>query len=559
MKRDGLILVVEDNQVLLQSTVQALQSAGHEVLAASTAKECLSLAKEKQPDMLLLDVVLPDIDGVEVCRRIKADHETAGIFVVLISAYQITSKEQVAGLEAGAEGYITRPINQRELLARVQTLLRLQQAQQALCAVQEELERRVSERTAELTQANARLQAEMAERQQLEARLLRSQKLQAIGQLAAGIAHDFNNILTVIQCSASLLQQEKELGPGATECAQQISMAGQRAAELTRQLLAFTRQQVYQPRELDLNALAEDMRKMLGRTLGEHILLRFDLTSALPAVKADPGMLEQAILNLAINARDAMPDGGQLTIQTGIEEIDTAAAARRPEARPGSFVRLSVSDTGCGMDMAVLEHMFEPFFTTKGAGKGTGLGLASVHGIAGQHQGWVEVTSEPGHGSMFSIYLPSLRASARPTVPTAVAAPQRQGSETILLVEDDPAVRVLVSGVLERHGYRVLVAASGFEALQTWRQHQGQVDLLLADILMPQGFTGGELAALLQQGKPGLKVILTSGYGADLVRKGLSLATNIRFLPKPFNLGLLTQTVADCLDGPHTLSNLETH
>lgn len=551
MNASALILVVEDNPVLLRSTLQAIEAAGYSVMAASSAKETFLLIKEKRPDLILLDVVLPDLDGVELCRQLKADPETSGVFVVLISGFQIHSDHHVAGLQAGADAYITRPIHHRELVARLQALVRLQQAQAELRAARQALEQRVMDRTSELTETNARLRAEIAERQQLEARLLHSQKLQAVGQLAAGLAHDFNNILTVITCNASLLLMNKQLPPDTVECACQISAATERASNLTRQLLAFTRQQFFQTRPVDLNVLIERMSHMLGRTLGDHILLGFDLKPALPAVRADPGMIEQAVLNLALNARDAMPKGGQLRIRTTVVDLDAALAARNPEARPGSFVCLSVADTGCGMDTATLHHIFEPFFTTKDIGKGSGLGLASVHGIAGQHQGWVEVDSAIGRGSTFTLWLPSLSETVAPAPAPSVTISEKSGTETILIVEDDPAIRALVQDVLAGHGYRVLTAASGPEALQLWRGQSDQVDLLLTDMLMPHGMNGRELAESMRQVKPRLKVILTSGYGADITRKGGIPPLDVCFLEKPFDPDLLSRTVRKCLDTQH--------
>jgi signal transduction histidine kinase len=548
MNPSARILVVEDNTVVLQSTVKALESIGYEVMMASSASESFRLAKEKHPNVMLVDVVLPDQSGVEVCRQIKADPDTAGIFVVLISGYQVTSEHHIAGLQAGADAYIARPIQNSELVARVQAMIRLQQVQAELRTFQQELERRVLERTAELASANKRLRSEMDERKQLEARLLQSQKIQAVGQLAAGVAHDFNNILTVIRCNTSLLLGDEQLSFESSECARQISLAADLAASLTRQLLVFTRQQVFRLRELDLNALIDDMGKMLSRTLGEHIVLRCDLAPALPAVNADPGMIEQVILNLAVNARDAMPKGGQLTIRTTAVEIDAARATRHREARPGSVVCLSVTDTGCGMDTAILQRIFEPFFTTKDVGKGTGLGLASVRSIAGQHQGWVEVESAVGCGSTFHLFLPSLAKAAREIAQPIASATGRPGTETILVVEDEPSVCALAKRILARHGYHVLTAASGVEALPVWTAHQHEIDLLLTDVLMPHGISGPELADRLRQDKPHLNVIFTSGYGPDIMTQDNVLPEDIHFLQKPYDPGLLAKTVRDCLD-----------
>jgi two-component system cell cycle sensor histidine kinase/response regulator CckA len=386
---------------------------------------------------------------------------------------------------------------------------------------------------------------DITDRLALEAQLRRSQKMECIGQLAGGVAHDFNNILTVIQGHASLLVEESLTAPQ-RQAAQEITEAADRAANLTRQLLAFSRRNVIQPKNLDLNGTLNQMAKILQRVLGEDIALDVRYASNLPPVFADPGMFEQLVVNLAVNSRDAMPKGGRLDISLRAVALGRAEAEKLPEARPGTFVALTVSDSGCGIPREHLEHLFEPFFTTKDVGRGTGLGLATVYGIVKQHNGWISVESEVGRGTKFEIYLP---ASEKPLSPSAVPSKKvRGGAERILLVEDEEPLRELVRCVLESYGYHVTDAPSGLRALDVWKEHEQHFDLLLTDIVMPDGVTGRDLADALKQQKPELRVLFSSGYSSDIIGKDFVLADGVNFLQKPYNPQTLAETVRDCLD-----------
>ena len=325
-------------------------------------------------------------------------------------------------------------------------------------------------------------------------------------------------------------------------------MAAERSANLTRQLLTFSRRQVLQRRNLNFKEVVDDTTKMLRRILGEDIVLKVENSSTLPRICADRSMMEQILLNLAVNSRDAMPRGGELVIGTNRVHIDDAYTHRNTDASPGEFLCLTVSDTGCGIPAENLVHIFEPFFTTKEFGKGTGLGLATVYGIVKQHEGWIEVASAVGKGTRFKIFLP------RGTEATDAPDPSKQqkalqGSETILVVEDEAPLRELVQFILEGQGYNVLDAGSGVAALKVWEQHKSSIDLLLTDLVMPEGMTGGELGERLVKEDPGLKVIFTSGYSADTVGKNFVLREGVNFLQKPYHPEKLTQTVRDCLDG----------
>jgi PAS domain S-box-containing protein len=385
----------------------------------------------------------------------------------------------------------------------------------------------------------------------LEEQLRQSQKMEAIGQLAGGVAHDFNNILTVIHGHASLLLAAGLEDNGARS-AHQITQAAERAAGLTRQLLTFSRRQLIQPKKLDMNKIVGKMTEMLGRLLGEDIMLKLNYAQSPAFVEADAGMMEQVLLNLAVNARDAMPRGGELSVRISIVEINEDHVSRHLEARPGCFVCVSKSDTGCGIPAENLPRIFEPFFTTKEIGKGTGLGLATVYGIVKQHQGWIEVESVVGKGTTFRIYIPYVGKALAEGEKPATQFLVRGGAETILLVEDETPVRELVAGILQNYGYHILQAATGAEAIKVWRNNKDKVALLLTDLIMPGGMNGRELAQTLWAERPGLKVVFTSGYSADIVGKDFKLESDTNFLQKPYHPHTLALNVRRCLDGKKT-------
>jgi CheY-like chemotaxis protein len=373
--------------------------------------------------------------------------------------------------------------------------------------------------------------------------------MEGIGQLAAGVAHDFNNILTVIQGHAGLVRQRMVSETPETKSLEQITTATARAATLIRQLLMFSRKQVMQFRYLDLNENLRVAIRMLERLVGEHVQIDFHPHSPLPAVHADSSMVEQIAMNLSVNARDAMPNGGRLSIITSLETVDREPTPSDPEHREGQYICVAFRDTGIGMDTQLLGRIFEPFFTTKPVGKGTGLGLSTVFGIVRQHKGWLDVESKPGQGSTFRIYFP---VSDHPAERTELYtdATLRNGRETILVAEDEDALREMVVQVLRIQGYTVLAAASGSQALELWERRSAPVDLLLTDLVMPGGIMGSELAARLAGACPGLKVIYTSGYSPGMAGKDASLLEGRNFLPKPYSIGKLAQFVRECLDVP---------
>jgi PAS domain S-box-containing protein len=381
---------------------------------------------------------------------------------------------------------------------------------------------------------------------QRKEQLHQARKMEAIGQLAGGIAHDFNNLLTVIHGNVQLvLMDESQLKEETRQCLKQVTEATERAADLTRQLLTFGRKQVVQFQPLNLNRVISSFTKMLKRVIGEHITLQCRCAEDLPSANADVGMIEQILLNLIVNARDAMPEGGSIIITTEAVGIDASHAETHPEAQIGEFVCIAVSDTGMGIYPEYLPRIFEPFFTTKEAGKGTGFGLATVYGIVKQHRGWIEVSSQVGNGTTFKIFIPASASGAAIESISQKKAIPAGGHEKILLVEDDADVRTVARGVLEGSGYQIWEAANGLEALNVWKTNASQIDLLLTDFIMPGGLNGTELADRLRGERPGLKVILMSGYNSDLPGK---IQSHSHILPKPFSLESLTETVRTCLD-----------
>jgi two-component system, cell cycle sensor histidine kinase and response regulator CckA len=389
---------------------------------------------------------------------------------------------------------------------------------------------------------------DVTERKRLEEQFRQAQKMEAFGQLAGGVAHDFNNILTVIQSNASLLQGSQLTPAERATAIEETLRASERAGNLTRQLLTFSRRQPMQPKDLDVNEVVANMIKMFQRIIGEHIALETRYARGGAPVHADPGMLEQALMNLAVNSRDAMPGGGRLILETANVTLSEEEARASSKARPGDFVRLSVSDTGHGIEPENLPHIFEPFFTTKEVGKGTGLGLATVFGIVEQHNGWIEVESRVGTGSNFRIYFPRLAQRAAPIAQSRQVPAVRGGTETVLLVEDETAVRTLMTRMLERYGYKVHTAVSGVAALAVWQAHHAEIDLLITDMVMPDGISGGELSERLRAEKPSLRVIHCSGYTDEMFGRDVPNQPEMNFLKKPFLHHAFLQRVRECLD-----------
>jgi signal transduction histidine kinase/CheY-like chemotaxis protein len=393
---------------------------------------------------------------------------------------------------------------------------------------------------------------DVTDRKRLEEQYRQSQKMEAVGRLAGGVAHDFNNLLTVVTGYADLLAVNPSLDPKAKEAVREIQGAADRAVAVTRQLLAFSRKQMLQPRPMDLNGCITEITKLVQRLIGEDITLVTRLADKLPPVTADPGTLEQVIVNLAVNARDAMPQGGTLTIATGEATVDLKSATSQPGLRPGRYAILTVADTGHGMDAQTRARVFEPFFTTKEVGKGTGLGLATVYGTVTAHGGHIDVQSSIGRGTVFRVLWPLAAGPIRPASVAELELNVRGGTETILLVEDEDQVRGLAAKVLAGYGYRVIEARDGTEAEQIGRRANDYLHLLITDVVMPGGVSGMELATRLVPLRPQMKVLFMSGYTDDAILRRGVLSEEAAFLQKPFTPDVLARKVREVLDGPAT-------
>ena len=530
------ILHLEDNRDDCVLIRQKLLNGGLEcaLLPAATRAEYERAIQAGGIDLILSAYTLPGYSGEAALTAARTS--CPAVPFIFVSG-TLGEEKAVDALKGGATDYV--------LKARLERLVPA--VRRALDEARERRRRRETE--AALSMSDARVQEMTDKQRQLEAQLQQAQKMDMIGQLAGGIAHDFNNLLTVINGHSSLLLDKPDLPPRFVNSIKEIFVAGGRAAGLTRQLLIFSRKDQSDSRPVDLNEIIVEISTMLRRMIGEHIRLDLDLARGLPPILADAGMIEQVLLNLVVNARDAMPKGGSLVISTGAAEITAADGPRHPAAMPGPHVCLGVRDAGSGIAPDILPRIFEPFFTTKALGKGTGLGLSTVFAITRQHHGWVEVESEVGLGTVFRVYLPVAPAEARvtPVAPreTGLALP---GRETILLVEDEASVREFASIVLQMHGYKVLQAASGVEALETWEWHGEKISLLLTDLVLPDDITGPELAEKLRARRPDLKVLFCSGYNPETASQILSAHPGFTFLRKPYQPRTLARAVREMLD-----------
>jgi len=651
MKR-ALMLAVDDNPdnlYVLQALV-AEHMPDCELLTAVSACEGLALALDGDLDGILIDVQMPGMSGIEMCRRLKADRRTAHLPVILITSHRAEAGLKAEGLEAGADDFLTKPIDNIELLAKLKVMLRIKRAEDELRDINLHLEELVTERTRRARESEERYRQvfeqagdgmvlldmqtgaivdfntrahsnlgytreefarlrladieavesaeevaahierisvqgndsfetihrrkdgetrnvlvdcrvlllggrrlslsvwrDITERKSLEEQMRQAQKMEAVGQLAGGVAHDFNNVLTGIQGYTEFALERVDDGSRLHQDLSEVLALSKRATGVVRQLLVFSRRQTLQPVVLNINTVASNLIKMLRRLIGEHVSLDFVPAAGLGNVEADVTQVEQVLMNLAINARDAMPEGGTLTIETANVDLDAAYAREHAEAEAGSYVMLAVSDTGCGMDEKTLARVFEPFFTTKTDRQGTGLGLSTVYGIVRRHGGHVEVSSKPGSGTTFRVYL--LRV-AKETVDTTVAeekVPVPRGEETILAVEDEYAVRRIVEITLQGLGYEVLSASSPAEAEAVFAAHGDEVDLLLTDVIMP-GRSGTELYEVLRAKCPALKVLYMSGHAEGVIDWHGVLNSGTELIQKPFQPDALGRRVREVLD-----------
>ncbi len=515
MGRPLRVLIVEDSEDDALLLIADLRAAGFDPVwkQVDSAAAMRAALAEQTWDVVLSDYSLPQFDALGALAVLQESERDCPFIVVSGTIGEDTA---VAVMKAGASDYIMKD-NLARLIPAVERGLR---------------------------EAEARVQ-----RRQLEETLRQAQKLEAVGRLAGGVAHDFNNLLTVIRGCSEMLQARLDADDPCRGLVDEIARASRRAASLTQQLLAFSRKQLLVPEVLDLNAVVEETDRLLQRLIGENITRVLRLSPDLGAVKADPGQLQQVLINLAINARDAMPDGGTLTIETANVELDATRAPKDVPVAAGSYVLLAVTDTGCGIDAEAQAHIFEPFFTTKEVGKGTGLGLATIYGIVKQSDGYIWVHSAPGEGARFEIYLPRVQAAVQPAAVPAPPPTSTRGTETILVAEDEAQVRFLVREVLRASGYHVLETSFGDEALRVSDEYAGTIHLLLADLVMP-GMNGRQLAEALVARRPDLRVLFMSGYTDDSVIRRGAEAAGIALLQKPYSPTLLEERVRAALDAP---------
>ncbi len=600
------VLVVDDDAQMLRSISDILRLGGYSAVVAGSGSEAIDLTRKMTfgPAVALVDLKLPDMDGIELVGRLR---EIAGLTEVVILTGNASVDSAVRALRENSNDYLVKPVQPEHLIGTIERAAERWQRRRAEEGMRESQDRlrlifdHVSDalyiaddagRIIDANPAACMLSGESLEQIQtrnmtdvlpqngthsldvrstafapgvlvytvrdltrqrkLEDQLMQAQKMEAVGQLAGGVAHDFNNLLTVIMSYSSLLLADA--APDATDRddIQAISDAAARAAGLTRQLLAFSRKQVLQLQAVNVNAVVTDIEKMLRRLIGEDISLSTHLDPDLALISADPGQLEQVLLNLAVNARDAMPDGGALTLTTDNADLSEEHSNRHMGAAPGKYIMLAVTDTGTGMTKEVQQRLFEPFYTTKGAGKGTGLGLATVHGIVKQLGGDVYVYSEVGHGTTFKVYFPHLTTTPEPVVAAPEHREAPRGSETILLAEDDDALRSLGARVLGAFGYKVLVARTGAEALRIVANHEGTIDLVATDVVMPE-MSGSQLVAEVLKARPRIRVLFMSGYTDDEVMRRGVIDGQTAFLQKPFTPDVLAHKVRAVLDVPVTI------
>jgi signal transduction histidine kinase len=542
--------------VLLGKPANVVRQIRYEIDSAHQGHEGVMLVKQalekRRPyAMAFVDVRMPPgWDGVETTQRILGIDPD--IQIVICTAYADYSWEEMLEKLGGRDGLLIlkKPFDVVEVLQLALALTEKWRLLQISRRKMEELESRVGERTRELQQTNHALQTEVTERKQIEARLFQSQKMETVGKLAGGIAHEFNSILTAIIGQSELMLND--LPPGSPLCknATEISNAACRAATLTRQLLAYGRKQILQPEILDLNSILAGMEGTLRHLLGGGTDMHIAAFSGLKAVKVDAGQIEQVIMNVVINAHDAMPNGGQLTLETANVSFDQESVGGYPELKPGDYVMLAITDTGAGMSEEVKARVFEPFFTTKGVGQGTGLGLSTCYGIIKQSGGHISVYSEPGRGTTFKVYLPQVEPQAKIPGPRPATPELPRGTETILLVEDDPALREMAAMLLTRLGYTVWAAANGIEALSLKQRHDtGHIDLVFTDVVMPH-MSGKELADRVQASSPYTRILFTSAYTENaIVHQGI-LTNGVALLQKPFTPSALAHKLREVLDQP---------
>jgi signal transduction histidine kinase len=514
----GSILIVDDEQADVSLLEKMLRGAGYVSISSTrNPHEVCEMHRKNRYSLILLDLVMPGLDGFQVMEGLKEIEADGYLSVLVITAHP---DQKLRALRAGAKDFASKPFDFAEVLLRVHNLLEV--------------------RLLHLEAATRREQA--------EGRFIEAQKMEVVGQLAGGVAHDFNNLLAVIMGYSELTIQKFGDNKEIRSNLETVRSTAERAAGLTRQLLIFSRKQTIQLSVLALNVVVQELETMLRRLIDENIELTFTPGKEIGRIKADPGYVGQVLMNLVVNARDAMPNGGKITVATSNATLDENHERAHPGAIPGDYVMLSVSDTGTGMTDEVKAHLFEAFFTTKPKGKGTGLGLATCQTIVQQSGGHICVYSEVGKGATFKVYFPRVEQPLDVPAGPIQTGPLPRGTETLLIVEDEPALRHLARDVLEAQGYEVLRAANGQHALHVAREHKGSpIRLVISDVIMPQ-MGGKVMAEWLNSAYPGLKILFTSGYTDDAIAHHGVLDASMAFLPKPYTPETLTRKVRELLD-----------
>ena len=554
-----LVYVIDDDPGMRETVTEILALAGVTAEGFGSGKSVQTALEGARPDLALIDQRLPDTTGLALAVSLKAQDPDMG--VVLLTGYASTDNAIAAvGL---ADDFLTKPVLPEDLVRNVMAGIdrtRLRRQNRRLVARLKEmnssLEATVAERTRELKEAHKhaledhaareQLQAQ-AERERLENRLHQSRRLESLGMLAGGVAHDFNNLLGIIINYAGFVAEATADNEPVRADVGEIIKAAEQAAQLTRQLLIFGRRDPVQLKALDLNAVVADVQGLLARSIGEHVRLAVHPSAGLPPVHADRSQIEVVLVNLAVNAREAMPGGGTLTIELGVTNLEHEDTSLLPPLSRGRYVTLSVSDTGAGMSPDVVARIFEPFFTTKPQGQGSGLGLATVHGIVTAAGGGLSVQSEPGAGTTFRAFFPAAEELASDDAATTVTPDGGGRGETILVVEDEPALLRVVTRILQRNDYSVLAATNGTEALAVAADHE--FDLLLTDAVMP-GISGFELAERVRQMHPQALILFMSGYSPDLAGPGHALPADTALVQKPFTQGALLEAVRSAIATP---------
>jgi signal transduction histidine kinase len=554
------ILIVDDIAENLYYLEVLLKGNGYETRSAMNGANALESARNNPPDLVITDILMPVMDGYAFCREWRADEHLKRIPFIFYTATFTDRKDEALALSLGADRFIIKPQEPEVLVEIINEVLTASRSGELsapkelprhegelLQGYNEALFRKLEKKMTDLERVNQELTQTIKEQKRLEEQLRQVQKMEAIGRFSAGIAHDFNNILTVIFGFGVMMQMDMPPNDPQRDRLDHILAAAERAKNLTRSLLTFSRKQEMKLQSLNLNDCIRNVEIFLRRIIGEDVTLAISLREEAMPIIADGGHIEQVLMNLATNARDAMSDGGILSIGTDIIEIDDVFIRMHGYGAPGRYVVLTVADNGAGMDGETRQQIFEPFFTTKETGKGTGLGLSIIYGIIQQHKGFINVYSEPGLGTTFKILLPMAEDDVSSHDAELGHQPLRGGEETILVVDDEAAIREYLDLFLTSLGYRVLLAGDGQEAVDVFREKAHEVDLVLIDVIMPHK-KGGETARELRRINSGLKIIFTSGYPDDLIHKQKLLEEGVTIVMKPLaptDLAGMVRTVLD--------------